>query len=336
MARDYAMAMPESESECHIDKEVKEHCLEQPQEDITISINYNLFFDLPTSPKSNMECKARCKTCRKFYKYTSNSKGNLLKHLQGSHLRLLRDHKDEQTREANCHMKQQQTLVKNCTLAKRAVSSDFRHQDKIVTSIVRNLCGRGGLPITTVEQECFRDFMADVEPKFSHVSRVAVVSKLDKIYENEKMLLFKEISLSCITPSVTLNFWTGRDNRSFMGCTVHYIFKQQLQSRMLSSVEVPPPHTADRIKDRFEDELDRFGISCFKVVTDNAANMKAAFKMSSEETTSLNDEDNVDLEDSDLLAKEWTPHHFTFDGWLGCSAHQIQLVVQDGYNELLG
>ena len=76
--------------------------------------------------------------------------------------------------------------------------------------------------------------------------------------------------------------------------------------------------------------------SCLKVGTDNAASMKAAFEMSSEETTSLNDEDNVDLEDGDLLAKEWTPLHFTFDGWLGCSAHQIHLVVQNGYKELLG
>ena len=61
-------------------------------------------------------------------------------------------------------MKQQQTLEKNGTLAKWTVSSVFRHQEKIFTSIVRNLCGRGGLPITTVEQEWFRDFMAEVEP----------------------------------------------------------------------------------------------------------------------------------------------------------------------------
>ena len=56
-----------------------------------------------------------------------------------------------------------------------------------------------------------------------------MVSNLDKIYEKEKMLLFKEISSSRITPLVTLDFRTGCDIRSFMGCTVHYIFKQQLQ-----------------------------------------------------------------------------------------------------------
>ena len=235
--------MPECVS--FIDEE-QDH--EQPQEDIYISIDYSLFFELPMSPKTNADCKARCKTCRKFYKYTRNSKGNLLKHFQGLHLKLLRDHKDERAREANCHMKQQQFFEKNGTLAKRAVPSEFRHQDKIVTSIVRNLCGRGGLPIMAVEHEWFRAFMADVEPKFSHVSRVAVVSKLDKIYETEKGLLLNEISSSRVTPSVTLDFWTGRDNRSFMGCTVHYIFMQHLQSRMLSFVEVPPPHTSDRIK----------------------------------------------------------------------------------------
>ena len=52
----------------------------------------------------------------------------------------------------------------------------FQNQDKILTSIVKNACGRGGLPISIVEQDWFRNFMKLVEPKLQSVSRVAVSS----------------------------------------------------------------------------------------------------------------------------------------------------------------
>ena len=68
-------------------------------------------------------------------------------------------------------------------------------------------------------------------------------------------------------------------------------------------------------------------------MTDNAANMKIAFEM-------VNDDGDVDVEndhDEEVevnILKQWTPHYLKFEGWIGCAAHQIQLVVNDGYNEL--
>ena len=73
----------------------------------------------------------------------------------------------------------------------RMKRQDFKNQDAILTSLVRNLCGCGGLPILVVEQPWFRCFMRDVEPRFSLVSRVAVKKKLDELYteEQDKLLL---------------------------------------------------------------------------------------------------------------------------------------------------
>ena len=39
-------------------------------------------------------------------------------------------------------------------------------------------------------------------------------------------------------------------------------------------------------------------------------------------------------EETVLLMQQWTSHHLKFDGWFGYAAHQLQLVVNDGYNEL--
>ena len=57
---------------------------------------------------------------------------------------------------------------------------------------------------------------------------------------------------------------------------------------MLFFKEVPPTHTATSVCNRFEDQLDHAKIVCFKVVTDNAANMKCAFTMESEESANDN------------------------------------------------
>ena len=55
--------------------------LEDDFEDRTIKavrVDYNEFFELPTQPNTNAKCVGRCKQCRKSYKYTLTSKGNLL------------------------------------------------------------------------------------------------------------------------------------------------------------------------------------------------------------------------------------------------------------------
>ena len=50
----------------------------------------------------------------------------------------------------------------DCALAKQGNKESFKNQDKIVTPIVKTLCGWGGLPISIVEQDWFRAFMMDV------------------------------------------------------------------------------------------------------------------------------------------------------------------------------
>ena len=78
------------------------------------------------------------------------------------------------------------------------------------------------------------------------------------------------------------------------------------------------------------------------MVTDNAANMKCAFSMVEDnDNPSLNDYSSVDEfcdEDNDELVESlegWTANPLHFDGWIGCAAHQLQLVVHIGYKELL-
>ena len=82
-----------------------------------------------------------------------------------------------------------------------------------------------------VEQSWFRTFMEEVEPRFKPVSRRGVSLELDKSYEEEKRSLMADIATSVVDkPSVLVDFWTGCDVRSFMGCTLHYISQNELKS----------------------------------------------------------------------------------------------------------
>ena len=307
------------------------------ESDRSVRIKYEVFFELP--PKGSKKFLAKCRLCHhgKPYKYTASSKGNLLKHLRGSHSKKLDDHKKEllkQLSDTNQHTLHKDGTLVRCAATRSKPSEAFKKQDMmILTCIVKNVCGRGGLPISVVEQSWFRAFMEEIEPRFQPVSRISVSTKLTKLYEEEKSRLLADIATSVVKkPSVTVDFWTGCDVRSFMGCTVHYISQNQLKSHMLFFVEVRPPHTSEVIKSRFEDELDNLDISCFRVVTDNASNMKHAFEEENEDEDDDEENDGESVEMDPL--QQWTVKSFKFEGWIGCAAHQIQLVVNDGYNEL--
>ena len=75
--------------------------------------------------------------------------------------------------------------------------------------------------------------MEEDEHRFQPVSRKGVSSKLDKVYEEEKMSLLADITSVLSKPSVTVDFWTGCDVRSFMGCTAHFISLTELKSKKL-------------------------------------------------------------------------------------------------------
>ena len=68
-------------------------------------------------------------------------------------------------------------------------------------------------------------------------------------------------------------------------------------------------------------------------VTDNAENLKRMF--SELMSTVFQDENEVD-DANESAVDFWQPHELKIDGWLGCCAHQLQLVLGDGFTELQG
>ena len=271
-----------------------------------------------------------------------SSKGNLLKHLQVAHHDALKSHKEDRRMSLTSG---QSTLTGENP---RKSQPRFHNQDTVVTSLALNMCGHGGLPIQMCEQPWFRHFIHDIEPRFTPVSRVTVKRMLGELYANKRdVLLSNIVSISLCKPSVTADFWSGCDSRSFMGCTIHYMDNGCIKDNALFFKEVPPPHTAINIRNRFEDELDCCGITAFVVVSDNAANMKSSFTMEldqvlnpdtqSDESDDSNDTDENEEDGPFIVKSDYWTEKFTlnFESWIGCAAHSLQLVVHAGYKELL-
>ena len=80
---------------------------------VPVRIKYEMFYQLP--PKGSKKFIAKCKLCHNPYRFTVNSKGNLLKHLQLKHPKNLDNHKNEQLKQLPAS---QQTLHRDGTLIK--------------------------------------------------------------------------------------------------------------------------------------------------------------------------------------------------------------------------
>ena len=65
--------------------------------------------------------------------------------------------------------------------------------------------------------------------------------------------------------------------------------------------------------------------------------MKCAFLMNDvdDETADREEESSDEERDNEDDFQYWTPQPLKFEGWLGCACHQLQLVVCDGYQELM-
>ena len=87
-------------------------------------IDYQSLLSYQKSSQLLNQCLARCRICRKVYKYTLDSKGKLLKHLRNVHPKQLDKHKDERAKQ----------LSENCDKAVPSVQCTFSKDGRIKVS----------------------------------------------------------------------------------------------------------------------------------------------------------------------------------------------------------
>ncbi|GBP41625.1 Zinc finger BED domain-containing protein 1 [Eumeta japonica] len=107
---------------------------------------------------------------------------------------------------------------------------------------------------------------------------------LDAHYSEVQKKLKEELEKAKYV-SITTDGWTSRATTSYQAVTAHYLLNWELKSALLGCFECHERHTAEYIKNELNRLLSHWNIQnkIFVCVTDNAANMKAAIRLTNYE-----------------------------------------------------
>lgn len=228
-------------------------------------------------------------------------------------------------------------------------------QKAITNSIINYLIISCNLPLSFVDMPSFKNFMSVVDEKYCPVSRSTVTRPLSDLASDKESKIKSKLQ-KADTVSVTVDIWTDRSMRGFLGVTAHFMEEMEknsilrLQTVLLSCDRFTGSRTGIRISEQFEEICDKFNVKhkLDYIINDNASNMKKAFTVCFPSTTKVercesDDEgaDDHDLENGDL----WEDLNETLQEdvdtiqstcrqqRLLCFAHSLQLVVRDGLKE---
>ena len=220
-----------------------------------------------------------------------------------------------------------------------------------------NLIVGESMSLNILDSKGFRQFCHDLDPRYKHVSRLNMKERI----HSKSVALQKEIAEKMNnTDSVntTVDIWSDRKMRSFLGVTAHIIEESNdelnLKSYTLACHRFLGKHTGNRIASTFEKIINDYKIrgKIDYIITDNASNMKKAFATSFSSKLTSDDEEDIattseaQLDANTVLADDtiWLSLEDECDyiveitnsakkSRLSCYAHTLQLCIRDGLDQ---
>ena len=175
-----------------------------------------------------------------------------------------------------------------------------------------------------MENEHFKHFLETVDNKYTPISRRTITEKhIPVLVKQVKETVLEKLEKQS-TVSVTTDIWSDRRLRSFLGVTAHLCNKSKegyaLESYLLDCRRFPGKHSGERISSAFEEITEEYGIrqKISYIVTDNAANMKCAFKVRMPQQQSDDSKSEEENPDDQYL---WGGHE-------SCGGHRATLVTR--------
>ena len=226
-------------------------------------------------------------------------------------------------------------------------SSDVDQQT--FTDLVVNFVTSSYQPLSIVQEEGFRALMDFAAPQYTLPCRQTLSNTL---LRSRQEAITKNLSAALVnSPAVTLtmDLWSNRQMRSYIGITGHFVQDWELQSALLTCKRFRGRHTAINIAKQYEDTVTQYGIKhkVQAVITDNAASIVKAFNLPGFTTSTISSEEQADegsdfsdseeSEDSDSdsnsdSADEVDASAISLEH-VRCFAHTFQLCLKDGFRE---
>lgn len=142
-------------------------------------------------------------------------------------------------------------------------SMSHPQQKAISNAILSDLIIDCNVPLSIVENKSFRHFRAVVDSKYTPVCRRTLTTKTESLAEERRSKLKTQLS-NTYHVSVTVDIWSDRKMRGFLGVTVHWMERDaervQLKTNLLACNRFKGSNTAERICDQFEAICDEYNI----------------------------------------------------------------------------
>ena len=221
-------------------------------------------------------------------------------------------------------------------------SSTDRRQVQITDALVLYIAS-DLVPLSVVESEYFSNLMKILDSRYQlpsrkHLSTKHLEEKSTSVQANLKGSLQNAPSV-CLT----IDLWSNRQMKGFLGITGHFILDWTMQTVMIACKRFKGRHSAENIRLEYEEAISAYEISekIMTIVTDNASNMTRAFDLSlpgyvTEKEANKDDDSDVE-DDSPDSSEESSSHEDPLTECLPthsrCYAHSLQLVVKDGLKD---
>ena len=154
-------------------------------------------------------------------------------------------------------------------------------QQKKITDALVMFVASDLLPISIVESSHFRHLLECLNSSYAIPSRPHFTDKLLKSKTSEILQKLKLRLHDAVSVNLTIDLWSNRQMRGFLGITAHFITQWTLNSVMLACSRFRGNHTAENIAEHVDEVIASFDISkkLSHITTDNASNMVKAFKL---------------------------------------------------------
>ena len=137
------------------------------------------------------------------------------------------------------------------------------------------------LPLRFVEKPRFRKVLRTASSgKYKNVCKKTVRAK---VVEKGNSWKFNYTDYKSLfgKPATTVDLWSSKKRRGYMAVSIHLQSHRGLDTKVLDVAHIPSPHNSESIKTKYQEILAAHGLDSTdtsKVVSDNASNMKKAFK----------------------------------------------------------
>jgi len=167
----------------------------------------------------------------------------------------------------------EETIIENDVHATTDLSTIKSEQNRIILAIAKHLVIKCNLSLILVENSVFRDFMKECCLKWDPVSAKKLKHDVIRTFKEKINKIIQQALDGVNDITLTVDGWSDRRCRSFLGVTCHFInCKIEPQTYLIDFVRFKSPHTGENIHQMAECILDRFNIKekVYRIVTDNA------------------------------------------------------------------